>query len=114
VEIRDVGPRYSLTEDLEEIDTQNNSESESENESISEESDLDKTEQTDDSDTNNIIIHIIKIHDSLFARTDSIVIFLAQDGEPCDYGSYLLAKDNNSPRNKKRDPRKGESNKTGM
>jgi len=25
---------------------------------------------------------------------DSIVIFLTQDGEPCDDGSYLLVKDN--------------------
>jgi len=77
---------------------QNNSKSE--NESISEGSNLDKTEQTDDLSTNNII----KIRDSLFARTDSIVIFLTQDGEPCDQGPY----------NKKRDPWKDESHKTGV
>jgi len=73
-----------------EINTQNNSDSESEDESASEESNFDRTEQTDDPSTNNII----KIRDSLFARTDSIVIFLTQDGESCDNGSHLLAKDN--------------------
>jgi len=90
VEIRDVGSHSSLTEGPQEIDTQNNSDSEKKNESISKESNLDKTEQTDDPNTNNII----KIRDSLFARMDSIVIFLTQDGEPCDDGSYLLVKDN--------------------
>jgi len=90
-EVRDVGP--SLTKDLQEIDNQNNSDSESENESISEESYIDTIEQTGDSSTNNII----KIRDSLFARTDSIVIFLTQDGEPYDDGSHLLTKDNRVP-----------------
>jgi len=90
VEIRAVDPHLSFTKGLQEIDTQNNSDSESEDKSVSEESNLDETEQTGDPNTNNII----KIR--LFARTDSIVIFLTQDGEPCD-GSHLLVKDNRVP-----------------
>jgi len=92
-EIRDVGPRSSLTENSQEIDTQNNSDSESENESASEESNVNTSEQTDDPNANNII----KIRDSLFARTDSIVIFLTQDGESCDNGLHLLTKGNRIP-----------------
>jgi len=92
-EVRDVGPYPSLTKDLQEIDNQNNSDSKSKNESTSEESYIDTTEQIGDSSTNNII----KIRDSLFARTDSIVIFLTQDEEPCDDGSHLLTKDNRVP-----------------
>jgi len=90
MEIRDVGPHSSLTKGPEEINTQNNSDNENENESMSEESNIDKTIQTDDPNTNNII----KIHDSFFARTDSMVIFLTQDEEPCDDGSHLLTKNN--------------------
>jgi len=87
VEIRAIGPRSSFTEGPQEIDTQNNSDSENENlRSIQPR----RAEQTDDPSTNNII----KIRDSLFAPTDSIVIFLTQDGESCDDGSHLLAKDN--------------------
>jgi len=82
-----------LTEDSQEIDTQNNSDSESENESTSEESNVNTPERTDDPNAKNII----KIRDSLFARTDSIVIFLTQDGESCDDGSHLLTKDNRIP-----------------
>jgi len=82
-----------LTEDPQEIDNQNNSDSESENESTSEESYTDTTEQIGAPSTNSII----QTRDSLFARTDSIVIFLTQDGEPCDDGAHLLTKDNRVP-----------------
>jgi hypothetical protein len=34
---------------------------------------------------------------TLLARKDNIVIFVTQDGEPCDDGSHLLAKDNKVP-----------------
>jgi len=70
-EVPDVGPYPPLTEDPQEIDIQKNSDSESENESISEEPYTDTTEQTAPS-TNNII----QTRDGLFARTDSIIIFL--------------------------------------
>jgi len=79
-EIPDVGPDPSSTEDRQEIDIQNNSDSESENRNTPEEPYTDTTEQTGAPSTNSII----QIRDSLLARTDSIIIFLTQDREPCD------------------------------
>jgi len=39
----------------------------------------------------------MEIRDSLFARKNSIVIFVNQDREPCDDNSHLLARDNKFP-----------------
>jgi len=92
-EVPDVGPYPLLIEDPQEIDIQKNSDSESENESISEEPYTDTTEQTGAPSTNNII----QTRDGFFARTDSIIIFLTQDGEPCDDGAHLLINDDQVP-----------------
>jgi len=48
----------------------------------------------------------VEIHDSLVARKDkkdNALIFVTQDGEPCDDGSHLLAKNNKVPAIKKCD-----------
>jgi len=92
-EVPDVGPDPPSTGDPQEIDIQNNSDSESENGSIPEEPYPDTTEQAGALSTNNII----QTHDSLLARTDSIIIFLTQNGEPCNDGAHLLAKDDRAP-----------------
>jgi hypothetical protein len=67
--------------------------SENVDENDSEEAIFDKIDQTYDFNANNII----EIRDSLFARKDNIVIFLTENGEPCDDSSRLLAKNKESP-----------------
>jgi len=71
-EIPHVDPDPPSIEDPQEIDIQNNSDIESENGSTPEEPYTDTTEQTGAPSTNSII----QTRDSLFVRTDSIVIFL--------------------------------------
>jgi uncharacterized Zn ribbon protein len=67
-----------------------NSDSENEDESVSEELIFHKLNQAYDFNTNNIL----EIRDSLLVRKDNIIIFVTQDGEPCDDSSHMLAKDN--------------------
>jgi len=76
MEIRTIDPYFSFIESPQETDAQNNSESENEDESVSEELNLDKTEQTYDSNINNIA----EIRNSLLQRKDNIVILVTQDG----------------------------------
>jgi len=40
---------------------------------------------------------MIEIRNSLIVRKNNIVIFITEDGKPCDDGSHLLAKNNKIP-----------------
>jgi len=73
-------PSSSFSENHPEGDKHINSDSESEDESVSEDPIFDKINQAYDFNTNNIV----EIRDSFLPRKDNFVIYVTQDGEPCD------------------------------